>query len=192
MDKYLIAGLGNIGDEYRQTRHNAGFDVIDALALKHDAVFKTARLAEVAEMKLRGRNILLIKPNTYMNLSGKAIRYWLDQEKIPLTHMLVVLDDIAIPLSKIRLRPSGSDGGHNGLKNIQEILGTTHYPRLRFGIGGDYPKGKQVDFVLGRWNEQEIPIVKKKFQKCAEVIESYVFRGLEATMNEANKLEFTS
>jgi len=190
MDKYLIAGLGNIGDEYQGTRHNAGFDVVDVLARRHEAVFRTARLGDLAEFKWRGKIILLMKPNTYMNLSGKAIRYWLDQERIPLAHLLVVLDDIAIPLSKLRLRPSGSDGGHNGLKNIQEVLGTTHYPRLRFGIGGDYPKGMQVEFVLGRWNETEIPVVRKKFDKCAEIVESYVFRGLEAAMNEANKLEF--
>jgi PTH1 family peptidyl-tRNA hydrolase len=190
MDKFLIACLGNIGAEYSGTRHNAGFDVADAFASKHNAQFQPSRLADKAEVKLKGRLLLVIKPTTYMNLSGKAVKYWIEKEKIDLSRVLVVIDDIAIPLSKLRLRPSGSDGGHNGLKSIQEILGTIEYPRLRFGIGGDYPKGRQVDFVLGKWVPDELPIVNQKIEKSVEVIESFALRGLEPAMNEVNKLNF--
>lgn len=189
--KFLIVGLGNIGAEYAHTRHNIGFDVVEALAAKHNAAFKVDRLAAVAEIKLKGKTLVCIEPSTYMNLSGKAVKYWMDKEKIALEHVLVIVDELALPLSKIRLRPGGSDAGHNGLKSIQEILQTTAYPRLRFGIGNDYPKGKQVDFVLGKWSEAEMPMVKKKIEATLEVIESFVLTGIERTMNHANKIEVT-
>jgi PTH1 family peptidyl-tRNA hydrolase len=189
--KFLIVGLGNIGAEYAHTRHNIGFDVVEALAAKHNASFKIDRLAAVAEIKLKGKTLVCIEPSTYMNLSGKAVKYWMDKEKIGIENVLVILDELAIPLSKIRLRPGGSDAGHNGLKSIQETLQTNAYPRLRFGIGNDYPKGRQVDFVLGKWSEAEMPIVKKKIEATIEVIESFVLTGIERTMNHANKVEIT-
>jgi peptidyl-tRNA hydrolase, PTH1 family len=189
--KFLIVGLGNIGAEYAHTRHNIGFDVVEALAAKHNATFKIDRLAAVAEIKLKGKMLVCIEPSTYMNLSGKAVKYWMDKEKIAIEHVLVIVDELALPLSKIRLRPGGSDAGHNGLKSIQEVLQTTAYPRLRFGIGNDYPKGKQVDFVLGKWSDTEMPIVKKKIEATIEVIESFVLTGIERTMNHANKIEIT-
>ena len=190
MDKILIACLGNIGPEYSGTRHNAGFEVADALSVKHKVSFESTRLVDKAEIKLKGKLLLVIKPTTFMNLSGKAIKYWLEKEKIEISRLLVVLDDIAIPLSKLRLKPSGSDGGHNGLTSIQECLGTIEYPRLRFGIGGDFPKGRQVDFVLGKWDLGEKAVVKEKIQKSVEVIETFALRGLETAMNEVNKMNF--
>jgi PTH1 family peptidyl-tRNA hydrolase len=190
MEKFLIAALGNIGAEYQGTRHNAGFDVADAFAAKHGAAFQSGRLADITEIRYRGKLLIVIKPTTYMNLSGRAVKYWMDKERIDAEHILVIMDDIAIPLAKLRLRASGSDGGHNGLKSIQENIGTTAYPRLRFGIGGDYPKGHQVEFVLGKWTDSELPIVSRKIQASAEVIESFVVRGLPMAMNEANKLDF--
>lgn len=190
MSKFLIAGLGNIGMDYAGTRHNIGFDVVEFFALKHQAVFQSDRLADRAEIKYRGKHLTIIKPTTYMNLSGRAVKYWLDKEKIPIEQLLVIVDEIAIPLSKIRLRPSGSDAGHNGLKSIQDTLSTDKYPRLRFGMGNNFPKGMQVEYVLGRWFPEELPVVKRKIEKCAEIIESFVHIGIERTMNEANKLEF--
>lgn len=192
MEKFLIVGLGNIGSEYEGTRHNIGFQVVDLLVQKHSATFVSERLANVSHLKLKGKMLVVIKPTTFMNLSGRAVRYWIDKEKIPLENLLVIVDDLAIPLSRLRLRPSGSDGGHNGLKSIQESIGTTNYPRLRFGIGAAYPKGRQVDFVLGNWDLSEIPVVKKKIEKSAEVIETHVLRGLEPAMNEVNKIDFSS
>ena len=189
--KFLIVGLGNIGAEYAHTRHNIGFDVVEALAAKHNAVFRVDRLAAVADIKLKGKTLVCIEPSTYMNLSGKAVKYWMDKEKIAVEHVLVIVDELALPLSKIRLRPGGSDAGHNGLKSIHESLQTTAYPRLRFGIGNDYPKGKQVDFVLGKWSDAELPVVKKKIEATIEVIESFVLTGIERTMNHANKIEVT-
>ncbi len=189
--KFLIVGLGNIGAEYAHTRHNIGFDVVEALAAKHGASFKTDRLAAVTEFKLKGKLLVCIEPSTYMNLSGKAVKYWMDKEKIPVEHVLVIVDELALPLSKIRLRPGGSDAGHNGLKSIQELLQTTAYPRLRFGIGNDYPKGMQADFVLSKWNANELPVVQKKIAACIDVIESFVLTGIERTMNHANKIEIT-
>jgi peptidyl-tRNA hydrolase len=191
MSKFLIVGLGNIGSEYAGTRHNIGFDVVELLAYKHGVTaFIPGRHADIAEIKFKGKNLIIVKPTTYMNLSGKAVKYWVDKESIPLQHLLVVLDDVALPLSKIRLRPSGSDGGHNGLRSIQAALNTVEYPRLRFGIGNNFPKGMQAEFVLSRWFPEELPIVKQKIEKCVEIIESFVFIGIERTMNEANKLEF--
>lgn len=192
MEKFLIVGLGNIGSEYEGTRHNIGFQVVDLLVQKHSAAFETGRLADVSHFKLKGKRLVVIKPTTFMNLSGRAVKYWLDKENIAPENLLVILDDLAIPLSKLRLRPSGSDGGHNGLKSIQESLGTVDYPRLRFGIGATYPKGRQVEFVLGKWDEAEIPIVKKKVEKSAELVETYVLRGLATAMNEVNKMDFSS
>jgi PTH1 family peptidyl-tRNA hydrolase len=190
MNKFLIVGLGNTGSEYVNTRHNIGFDVVEALVIKHKGIFKTERLAEVAEIKFKGRILVCIKPATYMNLSGKAFRYYFDKEKIELDNTLTVVDDLALPLTKVRLRGSGSDAGHNGLKDIQAALGTDKYPKLRFGIGNNYPKGMQIDFVLGKWTKDEMPVVTKKIEKCVETIESFVFAGLQRTMNLVNNLEF--
>ena len=148
--KFLIVGLGNVGNEYAHTRHNIGFDVVNAFVQKHEASFRTDRLAYVAEVKWKGKIFVCICPTTFMNLSGKAVKYWMDKEKILLENTLTIVDDIALPLSKLRMRPSGSDAGHNGLKSIHEVLGTINYPKLRFGIGNDYPKGHQSDFVLGK------------------------------------------
>lgn len=189
--KFLIVGLGNIGSEYTHTRHNIGFDVVEALAAKHKAVFKMDRLAAVAELKIKSKTLICILPSTFMNLSGKAVKYWMDKEKIAIEHILVVVDELAIPLSKLRLRPGGSDAGHNGLKSIQEYLLTNAYPRLRFGIGNNYPKGMQVDYVLGKWTAAEEPFLKKKIEVSVEVIESFVLSGIELTMNKANKIEIT-
>ncbi|MFW2475398.1 MAG: aminoacyl-tRNA hydrolase [Sediminibacterium sp.] len=190
MNKFLIIGLGNIGDEYKHTRHNIGFDVLSAFVLKHNGFFKLDRLAEIAEVKWKGRTFICIKPTTYMNLSGKAFKYWMDREKIELSNTLTIVDDLALPLSKLRLRGSGSDAGHNGLKDIQLTLGTDQYPKLRFGIGNEYPKGKQVDFVLGKWLPAEQPVVQQKIDKSVEIIESFATIGLEKTMNMANNLNF--
>lgn len=190
MNKFLIIGLGNIGDEYRHTRHNIGFDVVTAFVLKHGGLFKTDRLAEIAEVKWKGKMFACIKPTTYMNLSGKAFKYWMDKEKVDLAATLTIVDELALPLSKLRLRGSGSDAGHNGLKDIQLTLGTDQYPKLRFGIGNNFPKGRQVDFVLGRWTATEIPIVQQKISKCSEVIESFAAIGIEKTMNMTNTLNF--
>lgn len=188
--KYLIAGLGNIGQEYAHTRHNIGFDVLDAFASRHGAVFSSGRLADVATCRVRGKSLILIKPTTFMNLSGKAVRYWMDREKISPEHLLVIMDDLALPLDTLRLRPGGADAGHNGLKSIQEMLGTSQYPRLRFGIGNDYPKGRQVDFVLSPWKEEEQGIVRLKIEKSSELIEQFVFAGTTAAMNQFNHQKF--
>lgn len=184
--KYLIVGLGNIGNEYAHTRHNIGFDVVNAFVLKHGGEFRVDRHAYVAEIRWKGKNFICICPTTYMNLSGKAVKYWLDKEKIELQHTLVIVDEIALPLDKIRLRPSGSDAGHNGLKSLQESLGTQDYPRLRFGIGNDYPKGHQADYVLGKWKKEEEPLVKLKIEKSVEIIESFAAQGIALTMNRVN------
>ena len=189
--KFLIVGLGNMGNEYAHTRHNIGFDVVGALAAKYKAVFKMDRLASVAEFKIKGKTLICILPSTFMNLSGKAVKYWMDKEKIAMEHMLVVVDELAIPLPKLRLRPGGSDAGHNGLKSIFEHLQTNDYPRLRFGIGNNYPKGMQVEYVLGRWTTEETALVKKKIEASVEVIESFVLSGIDRTMNHANKIEIT-
>jgi PTH1 family peptidyl-tRNA hydrolase len=188
MSSFLIAGLGNIGSEYAGTRHNIGFDVVSALVAKHQGSFVIDRLAALAEIKYKGKTLTCILPSTYMNLSGKAVKYWLDRKKIPLERILVVADDIALPLSRLRLRPSGSDAGHNGLKSIFFELQTDQYPRLRYGIGNHFPRGMQVEYVLGKWREEELPLVKAKNEKAVELIESFVFAGLERTMNDYNKI----
>jgi PTH1 family peptidyl-tRNA hydrolase len=190
MSKFLIAGLGNIGVEYRHTRHNIGFDVVDAFAQKNGGFFKSDRLADVAEIKWKGKIFICIKPTTYMNLSGKAVKYWLDKEKIPLENLLVIVDELAIPLDKLRLRIAGSAGGHNGLKDIELMLGTQQYCRLRFGIGANYPKGKQADFVLSPFLASEQPIVNQKIQKSIDIIEAFATIGTEKAMNMANNLSF--
>lgn len=187
--KFLIVGLGNIGDEYAHTRHNIGFDVVAAFVARHEGRLATERLAYKAVVKWKGKTFVCICPTTYVNLSGKAVKYWMDKEKVELQQVLVVLDDLALPLNKLRLRPGGSDAGHNGLKSIQEALGTTEYPKLRFGIGNQFPKGRQADFVLGRWQPEEEPIVRLKIEKSVEVIELFATRGINAAMNEINKLE---
>ena len=189
--KFLIIGLGNIGVEYAHTRHNIGFDVVNAFVQKHGGIFKNDRLAFVAEVKLKGRQCICICPTTYMNLSGRAVKYWMDKKNISIEHLLVVVDDIALPLSKLRLRPGGSDAGHNGLKSIQESLGSVNYPKLRFGIGNNYPKGRQVDFVLGKWTNEEEPLTALKIEKAVEAIESFVTNGITLTMTEINNKEFS-
>ena len=190
MNKFLIIGLGNIGEEYRHTRHNIGFDVVSAFVLKQGGFFKTERLAEVAEVKWKGKSFFCIKPTTFMNLSGKAFKYRMDKEKIDLEATLTIVDDLALPLSKLRLRGLGSNAGHNGLKDIQVTLGTDQYAKLRFGIGNEFPKGKQVDFVLSKWEITEIPVVHQKIDKCCEVIELFASVGLEKTMSSINNLVF--
>jgi len=189
--KFLIVGLGNIGDEYAHTRHNIGFDVVNAFVQKHGAAFRIDRLAYVADIKWKGKSFVCICPTTFMNLSGKAVKYWMDKEKITLANLLVIVDDLALPLSKIRVKPSGSDAGHNGLKSLQEVLGTKEYPKLRFGIGNDYPKGHQSDFVLGKWKKEEEPLVKQKIEKAVEVIEIFATQGLTTAMNQVNNKEFS-
>ncbi len=184
--KFLIVGLGNIGGEYFDTRHNIGFDVVDLFAIKHQAQFKSDRLGDICTVKYKGRTLLLLKPSTYMNLSGKAVQYWLQKEKIPIERLLVITDDIAFPLDTQKLKEKGSAGGHNGLKSIEEHLQTQQYPRLRFGIGNDFSRGRQVDFVLGKWDEKEIPLVQKKISQSIDIIESFVSLGLERTMNIFN------
>jgi PTH1 family peptidyl-tRNA hydrolase len=190
MGKFLIAGLGNIGADYAGTRHNIGFDVADALTASLEGRFTIDRLAEKVELKWHGQILVCIKPTTYMNESGRAVKYWMDKEKIAMDHILVVLDDLALPLTKLRLRPGGSDAGHNGLRSIQESLGTDGWPRLRLGIGNNFPKGRQIDFVLGRWTADELPVVQNKVQRSVEIIESFATIGIERTMNQYNKLEF--
>ena len=184
--KYLITGLGNIGAEYAETRHNIGFKVLDALAAS-DAVFVASRYGSVATLKYKGRILLLLKPSTYMNLSGKAVAYWLQHEKIPIENLMVVTDDLALPYGTLRIRAKGSDGGHNGLKSINASLGTMEYARMRFGIGSDFPHGAQVDYVLSEWTPEEKKIMPDRLETASEAIKSFVTIGLERTMNLYNK-----
>jgi len=188
MSKFLIAGLGNPGNEYAGTRHNIGFDVINAFVIKHGGTLQVGRLAYRAEVKWKGKIFVCICPTTYMNLSGRAFKYWMEKEKIPVEQTLTVVDDLALPLEKLRLRAGGTHAGHNGLRDIQDILGTAEYPKLRFGIGNSFPRGMQSDFVLGKWDSREIPLVKIKINKCIEVIESIASIGLERTMSLVNNL----
>ncbi|MEG0808196.1 MAG: aminoacyl-tRNA hydrolase [Alistipes sp.] len=185
--KYLIVGLGNIGAEYAGTRHNIGFNVLDALAGASNLVFTTARYGDVAELKHKGRTLLLLKPSTYMNLSGKAVRYWMEAEKIAPENLLVISDDIALPFGTLRLRPKGSAGGHNGLKNITELLGSEEFARMRFGVGGDFARGHQVDYVLGTWDELEQKTLPERLKLFGDAILSFSTNGLERTMNLFNK-----
>lgn len=188
MSKFLIAGLGNTGYEYAQTRHNIGFDVVQAFVQKHGGTFKLERLAYVAEVKWKGKIFVCICPTTFMNLSGRAFKYWMEKEKIQLQHTLTIVDDLSLPLDKLRLRAGGSAAGHNGLKDIQETMGTDQYPKLRFGIGNNYPQGMQVEFVLGKWQESESVLIQLKIQTCVNVIENFATIGIDKTMTEVNKL----
>jgi PTH1 family peptidyl-tRNA hydrolase len=185
--KYLIACLGNIGAEYVNTRHNIGFIVADAIAQEGGASFKTERLADVTKVKFKARNLIVIKPSTYMNLSGKSVRYWLDKENIPIEKLLVVVDDIALPTGTLRLRPKGGDGGHNGLISIIESLGTGNFARLRVGIGNDFARGYQSDYVLGRWTQAEEEVLIPKIKTAVEIIKSFVTIGPGRTMTLYNK-----
>jgi PTH1 family peptidyl-tRNA hydrolase len=189
--KFLVVGLGNVGGEYAHTRHNIGFDVVNAFVIKHESKFQVGRLAYTAAIKWKGKNFVCICPTTFMNLSGKAVKYWMDKEKIVIENVLVIVDDVALPISKLRLRPGGSDAGHNGLKSLHEELGTTAYPRLRFGIGNDYPKGYQSDYVLGKWRKEEESLVQLKISKSVEVIETFAVQGITAAMNQVNNQEFS-
>ena len=184
--KYLIAGLGNIGSEYHYTRHNIGFRVLDALAKASNLVFVDKRYGEVAELKIKGRTLVLLKPSTYMNLSGNAVRYWLQAEKIPVENLLVVVDDLALPVGQLRLKGKGSDAGHNGLKNIQSVLGSPNYARLKFGIGNDFPKGCQIEHVLGKFRDEEENILGERIETAEEIIKSFCLAGLQNTMNLYN------
>ena len=184
--KYLIVGLGNIGPEYQDTRHNIGFNVLDAFAKASNVVFEDRRYGAVSEVKLKGRPLILLKPNTYMNLSGKAVSYWMQKEKIALEDLLILVDDLALPFGTLRLRGQGSDGGHNGLKSINACLGTTNYARLRFGIGNEFKKGQQVDYVLGGWKEEEIKHMDALLERSKETISSFVLLGLSKTMTSFN------
>lgn len=184
--KYLIVGLGNIGNEYAHTRHNIGFDTLDALAEASNVVFATKRYGDVTEMKLKGQQLVLLKPSTYMNLSGNAVRYWLQQENIPIENLLVVVDDLALPFGTLRLKPKGSDGGHNGLRNIQELIGTQTYARLRFGIGNEFARGGQVDFVLGRFSAEDEKVKKERIEVAIEIIKTFCLAGVQTAMNQYN------
>ncbi|MBU7571633.1 MAG: aminoacyl-tRNA hydrolase [Flavobacterium sp.] len=186
MKKFLIVGLGNIGAEYVNTRHNIGFKVVDHLAQKESLDFQTVKLGAMAEYKLKGRTLFLLKPNTYMNLSGKAVKYWMDKENIPASNILVITDDLNLSFGTIRIKPKGSDGGHNGLKSIQQTLNSSDYPRFRFGISDDFKKGRQVDYVLGEWNEEETAKLPERLDVAAEIIRSFALSGLDITMNTFN------
>jgi PTH1 family peptidyl-tRNA hydrolase len=192
MSKYLIVGLGNTGSEYAHTRHNIGFDVVSAFVLKHGGFFKTDRFAEMAEIKWKGKIFICIKPTTFVNLSGKAVKYWLGKENIKIENSLTIVDEVSLHLNKFSLRKSGSDAGHNGLRDIQNVLGTDVYPKLRFGIGNNFPKGMQVEFVLSRWFQEEIPLVRLKIEKCIEVIENFAIIGIDKTMNTINSITFNA
>jgi peptidyl-tRNA hydrolase, PTH1 family len=189
--KFLIVGMGNPGNEYAHTRHNIGFDVVNAFVLRHEGNFRVGRLAYVADIKWKGKNFVCICPTTYMNLSGRAVKYWMDKEKISLESILVIVDEVALPLDKLRLRPGGSDAGHNGLKSLHEALGTTEYPRLRFGIGNDYPKGHQSDFVLGKWKREEEAMVQLKITASVDTIEAFATQGIATAMNQVNNKIFS-
>ncbi|MCC5918474.1 MAG: aminoacyl-tRNA hydrolase [Cryomorphaceae bacterium] len=186
MKKFLIVGLGNIGPDYAETRHNIGFKVLDRLASRSGISFSSARLADKAELRVKGRSLILIKPTTFMNLSGKALRYWMEEAKIPVENILVIVDDVALPFAHLRLKMKGSDGGHNGLKSIQQLLGHSNYPRLRVGIGGDFPKGAQVQYVLGNWTDEESKQLEKLTEHCADAIVSFCLAGPVNTMNAYN------
>ncbi len=184
--KFLIAGLGNIGPDYDHTRHNIGFDVVDALAAEKQVTFSSGRYADIAECKIKNKTLLLIKPTTYMNLSGKAVKYWMEKENIPIENVIVITDDLNLPTGKLRIRKKGSDGGHNGLKSITELLQSDQYARIRFGVGNDFPKGAQVHFVLGKWDSTEMPIVKEAIDKASKAIISCALEGYDRAMNQFN------
>ncbi|MGY8951850.1 MAG: aminoacyl-tRNA hydrolase [Flavobacteriales bacterium] len=185
--KFLIAGLGNPGREYENTRHNIGFKILDALAEPSNIFFNSDRYADKTTTKHKGRTLVLIKPNTFMNLSGKAVLYWLEKEKIPIERLVVICDDLALPFGKIRLRAKGSDGGHNGLKSINELLNTQNFPRMKFGVGSEFSKGNQVDYVLGKWNHDEKENLKARIEIGRDAVLSLVTSGLNRTMSDFNK-----
>ena len=186
MNKFLIAGLGNIGAEYVNTRHNIGFKILDFFSRKEGISFQTAKLGELAEYKIKGRTIFLLKPNTYMNLSGKAVKYWMDKENITKENILIITDDLNLSFGTFRIKTKGSDGGHNGLKNIQLLLNSTEYPRFRFGISDSFKKGRQIDYVLGEWNEDETSKLTERLELASEIIKSFALSGLNETMNNYN------
>ena len=186
MKKYLIVGLGNVGDTYTNTRHNIGFKILDEVAQEHKATFETLKLGDVANFRWKGRTFVLLKPSTFMNLSGKAVKYWMQQENIGIQNILVVTDDVHIDFGSIRLKAKGSAGGHNGLKDIQEKLNTQEYARFRFGVGGNYSKGRQADFVLGQWSKEETSLLIERIPVAAKVISSFGTAGLSNTMNTFN------
>ncbi|RLD29260.1 MAG: aminoacyl-tRNA hydrolase [Bacteroidetes bacterium] len=186
MKKFLIVGLGNIGEQYSKTRHNVGFNILDYFALKENITFETLKLGDRAVFKLKGRTFVLLKPSTFMNLSGKSVKYWLDKEKIPLENVLIIADDLNLPFGSIRLKIKGSDGGHNGLKDIQEKLNTTNYNRFRFGISDSFGQGRQTEHVLGEWNEEEFKKLPERLDKSIALIKSFGLAGMNNTMNEFN------
>lgn len=186
MKKYLIVGLGNIGEKYKNTRHNIGFQILDFLANKENLLFETKKLGDVTTYKFKGRQFILLKPSTYMNLSGKSVIYWLNQEKIPLENLLIITDDLNLPFGTIRLKTKGSDGGHNGLKDIQDKLQSINYNRFRFGISDEFSKGRQVDYVLGEWAEDERKLLPERLEKSIELIKSFGTAGISITMNTFN------
>lgn len=186
MKKFLVVGLGNIGEEYAETRHNIGFKILDSLAREEDFIFETAKLGDVGAFKVKGRSIICLKPSTYMNRSGKAVKYWMDKENIPLENVLIITDDINLSFGTIRLKTKGSDGGHNGLKDVQQYLLTANYNRLRFGVGSDFGKGKQIDYVLGEWNQEEKDALVERYGRINALIRSFVLSGVNRTMNEYN------
>lgn len=186
--KHLIVGLGNIGDEYRGTRHNIGFRILDAFAEASNISFSTARYGDVGEGRIKNQQVVLLKPSTYMNLSGNAVRYWMEKEQIAVDHLLVLVDDIALPFGTIRLRPGGSDAGHNGLKNIAQMIGTQNYPRLRFGIGNDFPRGCQIDYVLGNFTMDERQKLPARIDVAVEAVREEILAGLARAMNTYNRL----
>ena len=185
--KYLIVGLGNIGSEYAGTRHNIGFRVLDALAKASNLVFEDKRYGMVATLPLKGQQLVLLKPSTYMNLSGNAVRYWMGKENIPLERLLVVVDDLSLPFGALRMKPGGSDGGHNGLKHIASVLWTQAYARLRFGIGNDFPRGGQIDYVLGQFTEEDLKTMDERVELACEMVKSFCLAGIQITMNQFNK-----
>lgn len=184
---FLIVGLGNIGNEYAQTRHNIGFRVLDALAKASNLVFEDKRYGAVTTLKVKNQTLTLLKPSTYMNLSGNAVRYWMNEKKIPLENILVVVDDLSLPFGQLRMRPGGSEAGHNGLKHISSVLGTQQYARLRFGIGNDFPRGGQVDFVLGEFTEEDLKTMDERLELAGEMVKSFALSGIQFTMNHFNK-----
>ncbi|MBQ6749490.1 MAG: aminoacyl-tRNA hydrolase [Bacteroidaceae bacterium] len=185
--KYLVVGLGNIGDEYVGTRHNIGFRVVDAFAQKQEAQWQDKRYGAIAHTRVKNAEITLLKPSTYMNLSGQAVRYWSQQEKIPVERILIIVDDLSLPVGKIRMRGTGSDGGHNGLKSIASCMMTQDYPRIKFGIGNNFPKGTQIDFVLGQFSDEDNKLINEKLDYVGEMIQSFCLQGLDRTMNQYNK-----
>jgi len=186
MKKFLVVGLGNIGEKYAETRHNIGFKILDHLSFSEEFTFETKKLGDIGIFKIKGRSVLCLKPSTYMNLSGKALKYWLEKEKIPQENLLVITDDINLSFGMLRLKTKGSDGGHNGLKDIQHTMQTTNYNRFRFGVGSDFAKGRQVDYVLGQWNDAEKEQLDERLEKSCEAIRSFVLAGVKNTMNEFN------